>query len=171
MKAKLDNRQLTIDVHDLADSLSQEELEIFAQHVVFNEKLFQGVIETLLQGCCWDGDWYIGEMDQRLRLKLLPLMPDVMRELVAQLVTSNAKYASAVTKHESVLRVLLDHWPKEVQKPVDNSSYVRGEYRSFNSKDAEQYIAQRLGDEWEEIKQRHAEHEQTEAEPLTAGAE
>lgn len=156
MKAKLENGQLTIDIHDLADSLPQEELERFAQHVVFNKKLFQGVIETLLQGCCWDGDWYIGELDQRLRLQLLPLMPDVMRELVAGLLTQNAYYVSALTKHESVLRVLLDHWPKEVKPPVDYS-YQRGEYRSFDAKDAERYIAQRLGDEWEAIKKRHAE--------------
>lgn len=163
MKVTIKDGNLNIDVQELIQNLSDDDRKVFAQYAVFREQLFSGVVDTLVNGECFEDDdglggWWISGMTQTLRLKLLPLMPAIVVGLVEKLLEENSRRTSEVSKHKNILRVLLDAWPKNVERPVE-WCYVRGDTRWMNATEAEEYIARQLGAEWEAIKARAAVEE------------
>jgi hypothetical protein len=159
MKATLKDGNVSIDIHALVESLTDEDRELFAKYAVFSESLFTGVVNTLVTGVAWDDGWWMTGLDQKLRVKLMPLMPQIVQELVSGLLEENARRISAIKKHEDVLSRLLRAWPREVKCPQEDS-YVHQDCLTFTQADAEAYLVKRLGDEWEAIKARSATDEE-----------
>ncbi len=157
MKTFIKDGKMSVDIHELFDAMSDEDRKVFCKFAVFSETLFEGIINTVVNGETWDDGWWIGGMDQRLRAKLIPLMPEIVREFVSGLLTENARYAKTIKMHESMLFRLMREWPNVEKCPVE-SSYMRPqENHYFNHGEAEAYIAKQLGDEWQAFKDRAAQ--------------
>lgn len=157
MKTFIKDGKMSVDIHDLFDSMTDEDRKVFCKFAVFSETLFEGIINTVVSGETWDDGWWIGGMDQRLRAKLIPLMPEIVREFVAGLLTEHARYAKAVKMHEDMLFRLMREWPNVDKCPAERSYMRPQENHFFTSDEAEAYIAKQLGDEWQAIKDRAAQ--------------
>jgi hypothetical protein len=141
---------LEIDLWELADSLTDDQRELFAKFVVFRETLITGIVDTVVKGDAYEGGWWVGGMADELRLKLLRLMPVAMRELVGSLLeqrdTAKAKLEAAIDQ----LRRIERHWPQEVKEnPCRNP---RRELCTcpWNRADVEAVLAESLGPNWQE---------------------
>src|SRR4051812_39524102 len=89
MKLKIESGELRIDVQELIQSMDQETKTNVARHLVASEQLFKAVLECVTTGAFHldDGDgnwWFCAESVAKLREQLIPLMPEVTRELVRE---------------------------------------------------------------------------------------
>jgi hypothetical protein len=154
MKAKIKDNQLTIDLHELADTLSDEDRKQFARFAVYQDTLLEAVVDTVVTGACFDDDWHTTSLTRRLREKLLPLMPDAMRELVTNLLEENSRLKSANDQyHDALFQLLWKYWPKHIAKEpaIDRYHYGRTEYLTLEQ--ADQWLNSKLpAGEWERIK-------------------
>lgn len=91
MKATIDkDGKLTIDMSEVVESMSDEDKRTIAKYAVFNEVLLTGILEALVHGTMWladeDGPWWFGgDTFNKLRLQLLPLLPDITAEAVRRI--------------------------------------------------------------------------------------
>lgn len=152
MKTTIDKGKLQIDIQELVENMTDSEREMFAKYAVFSSTLFSGVINTLVTGEAWDDGWWITGLDQQLRIKLIPLMPKIVSELVKGLLTQHARYAAAVKMHENMLLKLMQSWPRDSECPCEHSCMLPTDRHVFTSDEADAYIAEKLGDEWQAIK-------------------
>lgn len=150
MKARLNGKGvIEIDVTELSDSMSDDERDRFAQSIVFQESLLSAVVGQLVTGQSFDG-WYIGDMADRLREQLLPIVPTAMRELVASLLEQRDRAKEQLSKTRDALYRIERHWPQSVTPNLCNST--RPEYCScvWKQADVEAFLARELGPNWED---------------------
>jgi hypothetical protein len=153
VKAKIKDNQLTIDLHELADALSDEDRKHFAKFAVYQDTLLEAVVDTVVTGACFDDDWHSTTLTRRLREKLLPLMPDAMRELVTGLLEENSRLKSANDQyHDALFEAYWKHWPEHIPEPKQERNY-HGRTKYLSKDEVDSWLNSKLpAGEWERIK-------------------
>lgn len=147
MKAAFKGSEFCVDLVDLAKDLPPELMKEFAQLAVFQETLMEAVVDTVVTGTCFEG-WYIGDMAQRLRTKLVPMLPDATRELVEKLIEQNERLSDRAKVLEERLQTLRFKWPEKVE--AQEFDYYHGEYRFWNRSQVDAYLKSQIPEsEWE----------------------
>lgn len=103
MKATIDkDGRLCIDMSELVHAMAEPDRRTLAKYAVFEEVLLEGLIGALVDGHMWSEDddgpwWHGGNTYTKLRLKLLPLLPEVTAEAVRHIeAEARRERASAV---------------------------------------------------------------------------
>jgi hypothetical protein len=148
MKPIIKDRMLQIDLEELIDGLDDKGRQLLARYSVFEEALLSAIVDTVVTGSAFEEGWYIGEMDQRLRLKLLPLLPDAYQELVRKLLQQRDSAKAERQKALDQLERAARHWPREVQPNQCTSTRPEYCYCPWTSAQLEKELAATLGENW-----------------------
>lgn len=140
---------LEIDLWELSDSLTDEQRELFAKYVVFRETLITGIVDTIASGDAYEGGWWVGGMADKLRQKLLPIMPEAMQKLVKSLLQQRDDAKAEVEKYRTTLARLELHWPMEVPAIGPCSTPANCSCR-WTDDMARSFLVTKLGENWQE---------------------
>jgi hypothetical protein len=154
VKASIVGSELHIELAELHRELPPEVIKAFAQHAIFQDTLLEAVCDTVATGECFDGGWWSGELANRLRHRLLPLLPGAVQELCRDKIREAERLKSEARKLQSLLWELKRHWPSEATKPEWwDRRFEVGDSYPFTQADADAWLASKLGaDEWARIK-------------------
>ena len=154
MKATIRDGKLTLDMEELLASLSDDERRRFSQYAVFSESVMEAVVDTVAHGGCFDDYWYIGGLAQKLREKLLPLMPAAVIELVEGIAAERDRAVIQKDQYQTALYEALYHWPSDVRKPEAlEHPWRSGNFTPLNKTQIDAWIGSKLPPgEWDAIK-------------------
>ena len=91
MKATIDSDgYLKIEAGAIVESMSESDLRTFSKYAVFQEVVLNGIVDALVDGHMWNDDpepawWFGGDTFNKLRMKLVPLLPEITRKAVSYL--------------------------------------------------------------------------------------
>ena len=92
MKITIDNEgNFKFAVEDVISSLPEADLRVLSKYAVFQQTLLEGVVDALVEDHMWvddDGEqpwWWGGDTFNNLRMKLLPLLPEMTVKAVRHL--------------------------------------------------------------------------------------
>jgi len=153
MKATLNGNCIQIDLHELAESMSDEDRAVLFQFAVYQEKLLQAVVETVVDGSAFNADWSIGGLPQKLRERLLPLLPTAVSELVRGLKNDIRRLEKRQEFVQSALWKLRRAWPATVPPMPEGHDHY--DYKPLTPAEAEEFLNRELGDVWHDIKAAH----------------
>lgn len=77
---------VSIDLADIVDRMDQTTRDELCRQLLAQETLFQAVVDALSTGVYFENWWFSYETMTEMRAKLAPLMPDVIRALVKDLI-------------------------------------------------------------------------------------
>lgn len=95
MKTEIKDGKITIDVQALVDSMSEQDVASFFEHLVFEEKLLQCFVDMMTSNYVFDSGFHsttyssnerIKTLAGTIREKLMPLMPDAHRTQLLELI-------------------------------------------------------------------------------------
>jgi hypothetical protein len=123
MKAMIDgDGYLKIECGSIIESLSESDLRTFAKYAVFQDHLLRGVVDAIVDSNMWVDDdegpwWFDSETFNRLRMKLIPLLPEIAAKAVQHLdVELRRARADAKEWREACWKLERD-WPQEYRPP------------------------------------------------------
>ena len=116
MKSEVNGSDITINLRDLVDELDDNVRKELIRYLVADEKLFSEAIDYVVDGNFHqddeDGWWSLSpEYLVRLRKKLLPLVPEAMRDLVRQLMMSRDRHKQMERHYRDWAFKLYHAWP------------------------------------------------------------
>ncbi len=83
---KLVDGIITIDIQSMMEYMDDESIKQFLQIAAFRDVLANFVMGHILEDVCYDDGWYIGDLGQKLRLQLIPLMEPIILNIVRDLI-------------------------------------------------------------------------------------
>ena len=115
---KLVDGKLVLSVQEIADGLSTKERVDLIRHVAADETLFAAVLECVVDPSQWgrffDNDWHFGhQRTMELREKLIPLMSDVAREVVAEALRQRNSARADGARHTAWAWTMYHAWPRD----------------------------------------------------------
>lgn len=120
MKTKCEKGVVSFDACEFVESLDIEAKRAIARAIIADEDMFSALADQVATGSFFDNDkhplcddagwWSIGDVT-KLRLKLLPLMPEVTRELVRQLVRDRKQALALKEQRDEEYWEMWHAWP------------------------------------------------------------
>lgn len=159
MKADIDkDGYLRLDAQSLVQALPDKVLRDVAKYALFNTLLLDGVIGALVDGQMWGADedppwWFGSETFTALRLKLLPLLPDIMAEAVRHLEAEARKQRAERLRWHSAAWKLWHAWPDRATRP-EHPAWQYEHHATMTKNEAKAYLdatEKRAADERDEI--------------------
>jgi hypothetical protein len=135
---------LRIDAQSLVQSFPDAVLRDLAKYALFDELLIAGILEGLVDGQMWQDEeqapwWFTQETFTKLRLKLLPLLPEITAEAVRTL-EADAKRARAEKNrwHDAAWK-LWHAWPDKATRP-EHPSWAYEHQETMTRETAEAHL-------------------------------
>lgn len=123
MKASIDdNGYLKIDAQSLVQAMPEAVLRDIAKYALFNELLLTGILEALVDGQMWQGEeqppwWFDQDTFTKLRLKLLPLLPEITAEAVRHIERRERQAKAEKDRWNAAAWKLWHAWPDRSTRP------------------------------------------------------
>lgn len=134
MKLTLTKGALSFDLSDLVDSMDQAQRDELCRYLLCQEKLFAAVLEAAAGGHFFeedaDGSWWFGSASTAaLREQLMPLMPAITRDLVAEQISQRKQAQTDADRHREWAYKLYHAWPQDHwrQRPEGPADYKHAE--------------------------------------------
>lgn len=107
---------LKINMRDLVDAMSDETRAELCRYLTADEVLFGAVLDCVVDGDFHGTDahgswWLSGEETAKLRAKLLPMMPQVARDLVRELMQERDRARDMERHYREETFRLYHAWP------------------------------------------------------------
>lgn len=85
-KIEIKEGKIILDMHYILDYLDDATQAELFKIAAFKEHLADFVVGHILNDCCYEEDWYIGNLGQKLRMKLTPMMDEIARTAIKTLI-------------------------------------------------------------------------------------
>lgn len=128
MKAQIDSEGfLKIECASLVEALSEADLRVLAKYAVFQDVLLRGVVDALVDGHMWEDDpepawWMGGDTFNNLRLRLVPLLPEITIKAVQHLEAELRHAQNDAKEWRKACWGLQERWPRGTPTPEYESS-------------------------------------------------
>lgn len=150
MKAVINEKgELAIDMGEVMERLPDESKRTIAKYAVFEEVLLDGVIGALVDSAMWSSDddgpwWHSTRTHERLRAKLLPLLPVVAAEAVRTIERDRRHTEASEKWYRDATRFLERRWPDRARLDEITAELKerRLDYPLFTREDAAKYLAE-----------------------------
>jgi hypothetical protein len=165
MKCEVDkDGYLKIDAQSLVQSLPDDVLRTVAKYALFDELLIGGICEGLANGLMWSEDdegawWFCSETFTKLRLKLLPLLPEITAEAVRTLERDARREKAERQRWNDAAWKLWHAWPDRATRP-EHPSWSYEHHETLTKEQAEAHlrgIEAKIAAERTELEQLRAE--------------
>lgn len=144
MKADIDSDgYLRIDAQSLVQSFPDAVLRDVAKYALFNDLLLDGIVGALVDGHMWgDGEepwWFGSETFTKLRLRLLPLLPEITAEAVRHLERDARKERTERVRWHDAAWKLWHAWPDKATRP-EHPSWAYEHQETMTKEQAEAHL-------------------------------
>jgi hypothetical protein len=118
VKLNLTRGALSFELSDLVSEMNEAQRTDLCRSLVAEDRLFMNVLEVIADGHYnrddEDGEWWFNrEKLAELRQKLLPLVDDAMRGLIAELVRQRKQSELDAERHRKWAYELYHAWPRD----------------------------------------------------------
>lgn len=131
---KFKDSQLTMDVSELIESMSDKDKRFLGKFIAFDDILIEAICKWLATGeIDWDDDndnpWWTGSSEgkstvlQKAKTALMPLMDDVANRFIAELINDRDYWKGMANQYQNELWSLQRIWRDGTYPPVNNFDY------------------------------------------------
>ena len=165
MKASIDDDgYLKLDAQTFVQSLPDKVLRDLAKYALFDELVIKGIIGALVDGLMWDEDgeqpwWFASETFTRLRLQLLPLLPDVTAEAVRHMEVEAKRAKTEANRWHDAAWKLWHAFPDHSTRP-EHPTWAYEHHATMTKEQAAEHlraVEAKLAAERSELEQLRAE--------------
>lgn len=166
MKADIDkDGYLRVDAQSLVQAMPDKVLRDIAKYALFDELLLSAVVGALVDGLMWgDGEepwWFSSETFTKLRLQLLPLLPEITAEAVRHLEIQARRSNAEKNRWHDAAWKLWHAWPDRATRPEMNS-WAYEHHETMTKEQAEGHlrgVEAKLAAERGELERLRVEHD------------